>query len=105
MQCRVLYIAWHTLDILWLRHRESYSSFLYLLLLQDFEFYSRSYWATWARTLSSYLPFQTSLELCPNMYYVTVILGVSIYLYKYLCLICKLLRQDPSLKNYYSNIP
>src|SRR3954468_10393170 len=94
MQCRVLYIAWHTLEILWLRHREFYSSFLYLLPLQDFEFYSRSYWATWTRTLSSYLPFQTSLELCPNMYSLTMILGILIYLYKSLCLICKLLRQD-----------
>src|SRR3954467_11101910 len=98
MQCRVWYIAWHTLEILCIRHRESYSSFLYLLPLSDFEFYSRSYWATWARTLSCYLPFQTALELCPNMYFVTMILGVSIYLYKSLCLICKLLRQDLSLK-------
>src|SRR3954463_4934666 len=105
MQCRVLYIAWHTLEILWLRHRESYSSFLYFPPMSDFEFYSRSYWATCARTLSCYLPFQTSLELCPNMYFETMILGVSIYLYISLCLICKLLRQDPSLKNYYSNIP
>src|SRR3954462_12135183 len=78
---------------------------LSLLPLLDFEFYSTSYWATWARTLSCYLPFQTSLELCPNMYFVTMILGVSIYLYKSLCPICKLLRQDLSLKNYYSNIP
>src|SRR4051812_411888 len=66
--------------------------------MSDFEFYSRSYWATWARTLSCFLPFQTSLELCPNMYSVTMILGASIYLYKSLCLICKLLRQDLSLK-------
>src|SRR4051812_26551709 len=85
--------------------QQSYSFFLYLLSLSDFEFYSTSYWATWARTLSCYLPFQTSLELCPNMYFVTMILGVSIYLYKSLCPICKLLRQDLSLKNYYSNIP
>src|SRR4051812_48363250 len=78
---------------------EFYSFFLYLLSLQDFGFYSRSYWATWARNISCYLPFQNSLELCPNMYFVTMILGISIYIYKSLCLICKLLRQDLSLKN------